>query len=151
LRNYMNTHHIAKILGVNIQTVRHYIRKGELQAARVGKRYVVTQEDIDAFLERRKESLALERLGLSEKGQETVARIREDAARILIYLKECPGASADEISKALTMKKADTQRALLRLEGKKLARSEPAGEKADKQKDPWYAGPQASDEGPLTA
>jgi len=143
----MNTHHIAKILGVNIQTVRHYIRKGELRAARVGKRYVVTQEDIDNFLERRKETLALERLGLSEKGRETMARIREDADRILTYLGECPGASADEISKALAMKKADTQRALLRLEGKNLARSEPVGEKADKQRDLWYTGSQAGDEG----
>jgi len=145
----MNTHHIAKILGVNIQTVRHYIRKGELRAARVGKRYVVTQEDIDDFLERRKESLTLERIGLSEKGRENVARIKEDAARILAYLEECPGAPADEISKALAIKKADTQRALLRLEGKNLARSEPAGGKADKQRDPWYAGSSASNEGPL--
>lgn len=145
----MNTHHIAKILGVNIQTVRHYIRKGELRAARVGKRYVVTQEDIDDFLERRKESLALERLGLSEKGRETVARIREDAARVLTYLEECPAASAGEISKALAMKKADTQRALLRLEGKNLAHSEPkAGENADKQRDPWYAGSRVNHEGP---
>jgi excisionase family DNA binding protein len=136
----MNTHHVAKILGVNIQTVRHYIRKGELQAARVGKRYVVTQEDIDDFLDRRKETLALEHLGLSEKGQETVARIRGDASRILTYLEECPGAGADEIAKALALKKADAQRALLRLEGKNQAYCESGGQKADRQRDPWYPG-----------
>ena len=138
MRDYMNTHHVAKILGVNIQTVRHYIRKGELRAARVGKRYVITQEDIDAFLDRRKDSLALERLGLSDKGQETMARIKADADRILTYLEECPGASAGEISRALAMKKTDTHRALLRLEGKDLALCEPSDEKVDKQRDPWY-------------
>lgn len=140
MRNYMNTHHIAKILGVNIQTVRHYIRKGELQAARVGKRYVVTQEDIDAFLDRRKDKLALERIGLTEKGGETIKKIREDSEKILTYLEECPGAGADEIAKALAMNKTEAQRALRRLEGKELAYCEPGGEKADKQRDPWFPG-----------
>ncbi len=145
MRNYMNTHHVAKILGVNIQTVRHYIRKGELRAARVGKRYVVTQEDIEAFLDRRKESLSLERLGLSEKGLETMAKIKADAGRILTYLEECPGAPAGEICKALAMKKADAHRALLRLEGKRQAFCVSSDENVDKLRDPWYPGSPESD------
>ena len=31
---YLNTPHVARMLGVNIQTVRAYIRSGELSAAR---------------------------------------------------------------------------------------------------------------------
>jgi excisionase family DNA binding protein len=140
MRNYMNTPHVAKILGVNIQTVRHYIRKGDLRAARVGKRYVVTQEDIDAFLDMRKDKLALEQIGLTEKGEEMMGNIVTDAKRILVYLEECPGAGADEIAKALAMKGVDAYRALLRLESKGLAYCEPSGDKADRQRDPWHPG-----------
>ncbi len=134
----MNTIHVAKTLGVNVQTVRHYIRKGELQAARVGKRYVVTQEDIDAFLERRKEKRALESLELTERGCEMVRRIKSDAERILAYLNECPGASAGEIASSLGMELEEAERALRRLEGKGQAFCEPGGEKLDRKRDPWY-------------
>ena len=140
MRNYMNTPHVAKMLGVNVQTVRHYIRQGELRAARVGKRYVVTQEDIDAFLERRKEKRSLEHVGLTDKGQETARKIKEDAERILTYLRECPGAGAVEITSALDLDKTEAQRALRRLEVKDLAYCEPGGEKLDRSSDPWYAG-----------
>ena len=140
MRNYMNTPHIAKMLGVNVQTVRHYIRQGELRAARVGKRYVVTQEDIDAFLEKRKEKRGLEHIGLTDKGKETVHRIKEDGERIMAYLRECPGADAGEIAKSLAMEKVDAQRALRRLEGKGVAYREADGEKPDRDSDPWYAG-----------
>jgi len=136
----MNTYHVAKSLGVNVQTVRHYIRQGELRAARVGKRYVVTQEDIDAFLERRKEKRSVEHVGLTDKGQETLRKIKEDADRVLTYLRECPGADAGEIAGALDLDSRDAQRALRRLEVKDLAYCEPAGEKRERHSDPWYAG-----------
>jgi excisionase family DNA binding protein len=141
LRNYMNTYHVAKSLGVNVQTVRHYIRQGELRAARVGKRYVVTQEDIDAFLERRKEKRSVEHVGLTDKGQETLRKIKEDSDRVLIYLRECPGADAEEIADALDMDSRETQRALRRLEVKDLAHCEPVGDRPDRNSDPWFAGP----------
>ncbi len=145
MRNYMNTIHVAKTLGVNVQTVRHYIRKGELRAARVGKRYVVTQEDIDAFLERRKEKRALECLELTEKGREMVRRIKTGAERVLTYLGECPGASAEEIASSLGMEMGEVERALRRLEGKGQAFCEPGGEKLDRRHDPWYAGSRGGD------
>ncbi len=140
MRTYMNTYHVAKSLGVNVQTVRHYIRQGELRAARVGKRYVVTQEDIDNFLERRKEKKSVEHIGLTDKGQETMRKIKDDADRILTYLRECPGAVASEITKALNLEVKDAQRALRRLEVKDLAHCEPGGGKLDRNVDPWYAG-----------
>ncbi|NPV58694.1 MAG: helix-turn-helix domain-containing protein [Actinobacteria bacterium] len=145
MRNYLNTIHVAKTLGVNVQTVRHYIRKGELQAARVGKRYVVTQEDIDAFLERRKEKRALESLELTEKGREMVRRIKSDAERILVYLRECPGACAGEISSSLGLEMEEVERALRRLEGKGQAFCGQGGGEFDRMRDPWYAGTRAGD------
>jgi len=131
---------VAKSLGVNVQTVRHYIRQGELRAARVGKRYVVTQEDIDDFLERRKQKRSLESIGLTDKGREAVCRIKEDADRVLAYLRECPGAVAGEISEALGLESMSAQRALRRLEARDLAYCEASGAKPDRASDPWFAG-----------
>lgn len=147
MRNYLNTHHVAKKLGVNIQTVRHYIRKGELRAAKVGKRYVITQEDIDAFLERRKEVRDLNRLGLTEKGKDMVFRLRDNARRVLAYLVECPGADVREISAALDIEEEETLRALRRLEGEGRAHSEPRGGEANLERDPWFADARGFDEG----
>ena len=140
MRNYMNTYHVAKTLGVNIQTVRHYIRKGELRAARVGKRYVITQEDIDRFLEGRKEARDLERIGLTEQGQDMVFKMRENSKRVLAYLKQCPGAGAEEIGKALGVGPEEVERALRRLEEGDLVHCEPGEGTPDRLRDPWYAG-----------
>ncbi len=140
MRTYMNTYHVAKSLGVNVQTVRHYIRQGELRAARVGKRYVVTQEDIDDFLERRKQKRSLESIGLTDKGREAVCKIKEDADRVLAYLRECPGAGAGEVAGSLALELKEAQRALRRLEERDLAYCEPSGAKPDRLSDPWYAG-----------
>lgn len=145
MRSYMNTYHVAKSLGVNVQTVRHYIRQGELQAAKVGKRYVITQEDIDAFLERRKKRRSIEQIGLTEKGQQMVQKVKEDSERVLAYLGECPGAGADEIAGALAMDETEVLRALRRLEGKSKAHCEPVGEKVELSRDPWYAGSQTEE------
>ncbi len=60
MRDYMNTPQVARLLGVNIQTVRGYIRTGELAAARVGRRYVISRDDIDSFVDTRKEARAAE-------------------------------------------------------------------------------------------
>lgn len=140
MRTYMNTYHVAKSLGVNVQTVRHYIRQGELRAARVGKRYVVTQEDIDDFLERRKQRRSLESIGLTDKGREAVCKIKDDSDRVLAYLRECPGAAAGEIAGSLALKVEETQRALRRLQERDLAYCEPSGAKPDRRSDPWFAG-----------
>jgi len=141
MRNYMNTYQVAKSLGVNIQTVRHYIRKGELRAARVGKKYVITQEDIDDFLAGRKEVRNLERLTLTEKGRRRIEKVREVSENVLTYLEECPGADLSELAESLGFPRGEISRALRRLEGKRLAYCEPRGEKPDREKDPWFALP----------
>jgi excisionase family DNA binding protein len=140
-RSYLNVPQVAKMLGVNIQTVRAYIRNGELSAAKVGRRYVITQEDVDGFIAKRKEFRRAEDVGLTEKGKENVQRVRSNAMRVLAYLEDCPGATSEEMTEALGLdSKEDTHRALLWLEGRNLAHSESDKEKPDRRKDPWYTG-----------
>lgn len=139
-RSYLNVPQVAKILGVNIQTVRAYIRNGELSAAKVGRRYVITREDVDRFIEKRKEFRRSEDIGLTEKGKENVQKVKDNAERVLAYLEDCPGASNEEIAEALGFdSKDDTYRALLWLEGRNLAYGELDKDKPDRRKDPWYA------------
>lgn len=137
---YMNTPQVAKMLGVNIQTVRGYIRTGELPAARVGRRYVITKDDVDKFIEARKTARKVDDIGLTAMGKETVQKVSANADRVLAYLEDCPGASNDEISEALGIDREDTQRALRRLEGKKAAYCELDSDKPDKSRDPWFPG-----------
>jgi excisionase family DNA binding protein len=139
LTEYLNVPQVARMLKVNIQTVRAYIRSGELSAARIGRRYVLTPEDVDTFIRKRKESRRAEDIGLTEKGREHVEKVRANAERVLGYLGDCPGAANAEISEALGIgSEEDTHRALLLLEGRGLAYSEPDTERPDRRKDPWY-------------
>jgi len=41
---------VVKLLGLNIQTIRIYIKEGKLKASKVGRKYVVTDEAIKEFL-----------------------------------------------------------------------------------------------------
>jgi excisionase family DNA binding protein len=40
---------IAEQLGLNVRTVRGYVRNGRLKAVRIGKQYRVTREDLEAI------------------------------------------------------------------------------------------------------
>lgn len=42
---------IAKSLNMTIQTVRDYIKRGDLIASKIGRRYIVTSENYRAFIE----------------------------------------------------------------------------------------------------
>ena len=42
---------VCEILKMNIQTIRIYIKEGKLKASKVGRKYVITEEDFKAFLE----------------------------------------------------------------------------------------------------
>lgn len=46
-----NLDEVVKLLGLNIQTVRIYIKEGKLKASKVGRKYMVTDEAIKEFLE----------------------------------------------------------------------------------------------------
>lgn len=41
---------VVKILGLNIQTVRKFIKEGKLKASKVGTHYMVTEDAIKEFL-----------------------------------------------------------------------------------------------------
>ncbi|MFD4458804.1 helix-turn-helix domain-containing protein [Nocardia sp. NPDC058480] len=40
---------VAELLGLHVRTVRSYVRDGKLPAARIGKQYRITHEDLEAF------------------------------------------------------------------------------------------------------
>ena len=42
---------LVDILGVSVRTLREYIKRGELRAVKIGRNYLVRQQDLDDFLE----------------------------------------------------------------------------------------------------
>ena len=47
---------VANILQVHVETVRVWIRNGDLVAVDIGKEYRVTREDLNKYIEERKTS-----------------------------------------------------------------------------------------------
>lgn len=45
-----NLKEVVKLLGLNIQTIRRYIKEGKLKASKIGTHYMVTDEAIKEFL-----------------------------------------------------------------------------------------------------
>lgn len=45
-----NLKQVVKLLGLNIQTIRQYIKEGKLKASKVGTHYIVSDENIKEFL-----------------------------------------------------------------------------------------------------
>lgn len=45
-----NLKEVVKILELNIQTIRQYIKEGKLKASKIGTHYMVTDEAIKEFL-----------------------------------------------------------------------------------------------------
>jgi excisionase family DNA binding protein len=55
LEKLLSTREAADILGVHVQTVRQYIRRGELPAVKISPRlYKVRPEDLERFIEDKK-------------------------------------------------------------------------------------------------
>lgn len=55
---YMSLEEVADKLGVTYQLIYRLVRSGELPAARLGKLYRVSREDLDAYLARSKDVAA---------------------------------------------------------------------------------------------
>ncbi len=47
---FLSTQEVAKILGVRVETVRNYIKRGKLPAVKLGRDYKITQRDLEEFL-----------------------------------------------------------------------------------------------------
>lgn len=41
---------VAKSLGMNIETIREYIKRGELKASKVGRKYIITIDNYEDFI-----------------------------------------------------------------------------------------------------
>lgn len=41
---------VANSLGMNSRTIREYIRNGQLNASRIGRKYIISQDDYKTFV-----------------------------------------------------------------------------------------------------
>jgi excisionase family DNA binding protein len=139
MEKYLRPSEVARLLKLNTETVYHYIKKGDLHAARLGRKYIVTEKDLERFIQRRKEAYRVEKLELSEKGKEMVEKVRGNAERILDFIGEFPGATKEELEEALEMDEKDIDRALRRLESKGQVRREGGADQAESSEAMWYS------------
>ena len=47
---FLSTQEVAEILGVRVETVRNYIKRGKLPAVKLGRDYKIAQRDLEEFL-----------------------------------------------------------------------------------------------------
>ncbi len=52
----LSTKQVAELLGLHEETIRQYIKRGELLAHRIGKEYRIKEAEIDRFLKERETS-----------------------------------------------------------------------------------------------
>jgi len=50
-KQFYNVETLAKMLSVPVQTVRLYIRRGRIKALKIGKFYLVSEENLQKFLD----------------------------------------------------------------------------------------------------
>jgi excisionase family DNA binding protein len=140
MERYLRPSEVARLLKLNTETVYHYIKKGDLPAARLGRKYIVTEKDLDRFIQRRKEAHRIKKLELSEKGKEMVEQVQVNSERVLDFIGEFPGATKEELKEALEMEDKDLDRALHRLEAKGQIHREGGVDQAEASEAMWYAG-----------
>jgi excisionase family DNA binding protein len=140
MEKYLRPSEVARLLKLNTETVYHYIKKGDLPAARLGRKYIVTEKDLERFIQRRKEAYRVEKLELSEKGKKMVEQVQVNAERLLEFIGEFPGATKEELKEALEMEDKDVDRALHRLEAKGQIRREGGADQAEASEAMWYVG-----------
>ena len=140
MEKYFRPSEVARLLKLNTETVYHYIKKGDLPAARLGRKYIVTERDLERFIQRRKEAYRMEKLDLSEKGKDMVKKARESAERVLDFVVEFPGATEKELEEALELEEKDINRALRKLESQGQVHREGGEDQAEGSEVMWYAG-----------
>ncbi|MFF4416194.1 helix-turn-helix domain-containing protein [Streptosporangium sp. NPDC001559] len=65
---------VADLLGLHVKTVRGYVRDGRLRATRIGKRYRIAREDLEAFTGQPVEPPAAETAGAAGAAGTTRSR-----------------------------------------------------------------------------
>jgi excisionase family DNA binding protein len=53
-KEFLSVRDIAKMLGVTVDTIQAYIRRGELTAIKIGNKYVVERKEFERFLQERR-------------------------------------------------------------------------------------------------
>jgi excisionase family DNA binding protein len=140
MERYLRPSEVARLLKLNTETVYHYIKKGDLPAAKLGRKYIVTEKDLERFIQRRKEVNRVEKLELSKKGTQMLEQVRANTERVLDFIGEFPGATKEELKEALEMEDKDVDRALHKLEAKGQIRREGGAEQGEDSQAMWYAG-----------
>lgn len=41
---------VADKLGMHVQTIREYIQRGDIKARKIGRKYIITQEELNNFI-----------------------------------------------------------------------------------------------------
>jgi excisionase family DNA binding protein len=77
----LNTIDVAHVLGVDVSTVRRYIRDGHLAAVRVGQELIIMEEDVRAFVEAQREK---------KRENQRVARVRQEIDEYIRNVRSTP-------------------------------------------------------------
>jgi excisionase family DNA binding protein len=140
MERYYRPSEVARLLKLNTETIYHYIKKGDLPAARLRRKYIVTEKDLQDFIQRRKEANRTDKLELTEKGRAMVEEAQANAGRVLDFIGELPGATRTEIEEALEMVGKDVDRTLRRLEAKRQAHCKVDTDQAEASEAMWFPG-----------
>ncbi len=57
---YLSAKHVAERLSISIRTVRNYIKSGKLPSVKIGKLRRIGEDDLDAFIEKRRQRSEME-------------------------------------------------------------------------------------------
>lgn len=87
-QRYYSVDEVADLLGLHVRTVRGYVRDGRLRAARIGKQYRISREDLEAFT--------------GSPAEESAGRERHAEVSAIVQIEAVTSAEAQRITAALT-------------------------------------------------
>lgn len=58
---------VCELLKMNIQTIRIYIKEGKLKASKIGRKYIITEDDLKEFIESQRVTSISEETDTEEK------------------------------------------------------------------------------------
>ncbi len=58
-KKFYNVEALSKMLSIPVETVRAYIRRNRLKAIKIGKRYLVSEENLQKFLDGEDDKLSI--------------------------------------------------------------------------------------------
>ena len=99
---------VASILKINLRVLRRYIKEGKIKASKIGRKYVITAEDLDAYLQGNSKGTLFYNLKKQEQEKEPITE--EDKALLEAMLvkadigKEAIETSLETINKEAGLK-----------------------------------------------